>query len=628
MKKYYLPLTLVTGMLALSTGVSAQESVSGSNAAGINRVYEFCPAPGQFQNTMPEYEEGDTPESMREKAEQVLLEGSIVCLGAFGGYVVMGFDHMVENKPGMYDLQVLGNSYFYSDATQGTVGSSEPAVVFVSYDANGNGLPDDEWYEIAGSEYGKAHTWLDYTVTYYRCEEDHEAVSEPESPISDTQYIRWTDSEGGEGYIEKNIYHQQDYWPLWLKNEATLTFTGTRLKPNGEDVNGDGSMFLQKMYAWGYADNQPNSESASKLDLQWAVDKNGRPANLPGIHFVKVQTSVLQNNGWIGECSTEVSGALDLHLSGGDEASVDASLAILSFEDADYQGDATETSYWSSLVDEPQYRGPLLYGKSGYGVFTEEEAYSWYDKGATELFSMINNAYGSWAYWNGGIAVSDYVAPDLTGLDYNSQLAVYANVSESARVAGGHGASDHFAVVNGVDNTSVGGSDSRAILTFGEGRVGIIDHAYVAPTSYFLSAIINGGYNAAATETTYVDLVAEGYDEAGESTGTVSLRLVDGLHHVDRWTWWDLSSLGKVRSVKLDFQASEDQVGDYGLNTPAYVAIDDIAVREVEEGTSIRVVEGDNPAASSTKMYDLTGRELLKARKGQIVIVNGKKVVY
>lgn len=183
-------------------------------------------------------------------------------------------------------------------------------------------------------------------------------------------------------------------------------------------------------------------------------------------------------------------------------------------------------------------------------------------------------------------------------------------------------------MVNGVDNTSVGGSDSRAILTFGEGRVGIIDHAYVAPTSYFLSAIINGGYNAAATETTYVDLVAEGYDEAGESTGTVSLRLVDGLHHVDRWTWWDLSSLGKVSSVKLDFQASEDQVGDYGLNTPAYVAIDDIAVREVGEGTSIRVVEGDNPAASSTKMYDLTGRELLKARKGQIVIVNGRKVVY
>ncbi|MGN0217270.1 MAG: cell surface protein, partial [Bacteroidaceae bacterium] len=36
------------------------------------RVYEYRPAPGQFVNTMPFYETGDTEETMRQKAEDDL----------------------------------------------------------------------------------------------------------------------------------------------------------------------------------------------------------------------------------------------------------------------------------------------------------------------------------------------------------------------------------------------------------------------------------------------------------------------------------------------------------------------------------------------------------------------------
>ena len=80
---------------------------------------------------------------------------------------------MVENRQGLYDLQILGNSYLAegADARQG--GSSEPALVFVSHDDNGNGLPDDKWYELAGSEYGKTGTWSNYTVTYHITPQDH-----------------------------------------------------------------------------------------------------------------------------------------------------------------------------------------------------------------------------------------------------------------------------------------------------------------------------------------------------------------------------------------------------------------------------------------------------------------------
>lgn len=605
----------------------AQSTDDGGNRSGINRVYDFRPAPGQFVNTMPEYEEGDTQESINQKAQGLLMDGGTVSLGAYGGYIVMGFDHMVENRQGVYDLQVLGNSF--NAAASQTGGASEPAVVYVSYDANGNGLPDDEWYELAGSEYGKAQTLRNYTVTYHRTPEDHVATPTPGTAVTDNTYIRWTDSEGGEGYVEMNSFHRQSYWPQWQAGEETLTFTGVRLASNSVDRSGEGKDYFQTPYAWGYADNLPNADNRSKLDLQWAVNAQGKPANLPGIHFVKVQTAILQNNGWLGESSTEVSGAVDLHMTGGDApVNGDVELATLTFEDEDYKGESS--AYWSSLVDDSQYGGALLYGEGGMGAYTEDEAYKWFDNGNTFLTSMVNNSYGAWAYWNGGMAVSDYVGSVLDGLDYNQQLTVYnRDVNNLAgRVGGGHNGSDRFAVINGCDNTAVGGADSRAILSFGEGRTGVIDHAYLAPTSYFLCSILNGtAYCPAAGKDTYVDLCAEGYDADGKLTGTVTLRLVEGLNHQTGWVYLDLSALGTVNTVKFNFLASDDQGGQFGLSVPAYVAIDDIAVRANTITTGISsVLSGENQGG--TKMYDLNGRELRHATKGQIVIIGGRKVVY
>ena len=599
-----------------------------NSANGITKVFDYKPAPGQFLNTMPEYEDGDTDDTMRQKAEQLLCEGGTISLGAFGGYVVVGFDHMVENKAGLYDLQVFGNSYLAGtgDARQG--GSSEPAVVYVSYDANANGLPDDEWYELAGSEYGKVNTLEEYTVTYHRTPSNHIPTPMPNSPVTDTTYIRWTDSQGAEGFLHMNAYHRQSYWPQWLAHNDSLTFCGVRLAPNTVDKNGDGSYFVQSSYAWGYADNQPNDSTSSKLDLAWAVDEEGNPANLPGIHFVKVQTAVLQSNGWIGESSTEVAGAVDLHLAGGAAPSMGENLRVLTFEDEDYVGE--QTGYWSSLVDDRQYGGKLLYGESGTGVYSEAEAYRWYDEGNTFLSSMLNNSWGSWAYWNGGIAVSDYVDSNLDNVPYTDQLAVFRKGAEAGRAEGGHGASDRFAVINGVDNTfASGGTDTRAVLAFGDGQARTIDHAYVAPTTYFLSNIVNGSsFCTAATEETFVDLLAEGFDTQGQKTGTATLRLVDGLHHVQGWTWFDLSALGKVSSVKFNFSVSDDQKGAYGVNTPTYVAIDDIAVRMDGTDTGIDDIPGASVGTGNERMYDLTGRLLRSARKGQIVIVGGRKVVY
>ena len=117
-------------------------AVAETSSPYISRVWEYCPAPGQFVNELPEYENGDNANDMRLKAEEAIADNNrgMITLGGWGGYVVFGFDHMVKNVPGQYDFVVLGNA-FYSEAgyeeNGQKGGSSEPAIVMVSYDANG-----------------------------------------------------------------------------------------------------------------------------------------------------------------------------------------------------------------------------------------------------------------------------------------------------------------------------------------------------------------------------------------------------------------------------------------------------------------------------------------------------------
>ena len=115
--------------------------------------------------------------------------------------------------------------------------------------------------------------------------------------------------------MAKNKFHDQDYFPKWL-DSSTLTFSGTCLPPNAEDrSNGRGTNFFLASYPWGYADNQPNDEAdLCSFDIAWAVDAAGQPVALPGIDFVRVYTGVNQYCGWIGETSTEITRAADLHI--------------------------------------------------------------------------------------------------------------------------------------------------------------------------------------------------------------------------------------------------------------------------------------------------------------------------
>lgn len=89
----------------------------------------------------------------------------------------------------------------------------------------------------------------------------------------------------------------------------------------------------------------------------------------------------------------------------------------------------------------------------------------------------------------------------------------------------------------------------------------------------------------------YFRLLVEGFDGFGSSTGIVELMLADyrfaddGLDYIlDQWTFLDLSGLGSVKELVLAWESSD--VGVFGINTPTYVAIDNLTTIP-EPGTAL-----------------------------------------
>ena len=115
----------------------------------------------------------------------------------------------------------------------------------------------------------------------------------------------------------KNQFHNQPYYPLWAEGDK-ITFKGSRLPENGVDESGQGNYYVLYKFQYGYADNETNLKDDSAIDIDWAVDSEGRKVHLPGVDFIKVYTGVNQENGWLGENSTELSKIEDLHLLGVD----------------------------------------------------------------------------------------------------------------------------------------------------------------------------------------------------------------------------------------------------------------------------------------------------------------------
>ncbi|MDD4921007.1 MAG: YncE family protein [Bacteroidales bacterium] len=261
---------------------ASEEEPEVQDAKYLYRVLDYTPAPGQFIGTYPTYSADQTAEEMRVKVENMLKgePGGMVSLGRFGGSLTFAFKTAVQNVAASNDFRIFGNAF---------LNSAEPGIVQVSVDVNGNGQADDEWYELAGSEYSKSSTLKNYRICYYR-----------PTILSDSVFYR--DNHGRAGFVNA-------CYPAWKGD--SIVCTGTLLAPTAIQ-NATGYWVLNNL-DWGYADNQSNRSELSCFDIDWAVNAAGQSVHLGSVDFIRIYTGVNQNAGMIGELSTEITGAENLH---------------------------------------------------------------------------------------------------------------------------------------------------------------------------------------------------------------------------------------------------------------------------------------------------------------------------
>ena len=156
----------------------------------------------------------------------------------------------------------------------------------------------------------------------------------------------------------------------------------------------------------------------------------------------------------------------------------------------------------------------------------------------------------------------------------------------------------------------------------------VVSGFYVTNTTYAENVILNGNDFARKLdqEGDVFTLKITGYAADDAETGSVSYNLAEvkegKLYYVKDWRWVDLTSLGKVKYVKFEFEGSD--TGEYGLNTPAYFAMDsfggvapetDAAMEEVDLTDTGIINVGGNAVENDGKYVE----------NGRVVIVKAGK---
>lgn len=204
-------------------------------------------------------------------------------------------------------------------------------------------------------------------------------------------------------------------------------------------------------------------------------------------------------------------------------------------------------------------------------------------------------------YWNGGFAISNFT--NMTQGDYQNQCSVYDK-------NGGHNGGN-FAVAFGYSDSYndpetsyekcakiyLTNADGYRVVTKdspveGEPKYGKFNSVWVCNTTYAYLVMKDGNsftQGSLQKQKGWFKVVFVALDKDGYSTGKQveyylanfdpSKNVESGLTNEIRtgWSKVDLSGLGdSLCTVAINFEGSDSST--YGLNTPAYVAIDDIDV--------------------------------------------------
>jgi hypothetical protein len=222
-------------------------------------------------------------------------------------------------------------------------------------------------------------------------------------------------------------------------------------------------------------------------------------------------------------------------------------------------------------------------GGDSYYRPTTHGSHGWNTGGASFGMSVFTNEWGS--SW-GGFTYSDVNNP--ADGSYLNEYAVYGDGMDYSD--GGVYAIGYIDSFNGVYPT----------LTLGTAST--VNSLRVNNTAYAALEMINAssGFTKPFSTNDWFKLTIEGKNTAGDSVGAVDCMLADFTGYtagddkdnfvLNDWELIDLTSLGSEVS-SLSFALSSSDSGAWGMNTPAYFAIDQVDVVP-EPGTISLMVIG------------------------------------
>ena len=220
-------------------------------------------------------------------------------------------------------------------------------------------------------------------------------------------------------------------------------------------------------------------------------------------------------------------------------------------------------------------------------------------------------------YWSGGWACSN--TTDVTTAGYLNESSAYAG--------SGAGSSANYAV-------AYGGS-----IDFGTTSV-VVGSADFTNTTYAALSMLNGdaygkvfgspnsalGQPDGTNGADWFRLLVIASDQEGAAIDTVAFYLADYRfanntqdYIVDSWETVDLSSLGELRY--LDFKLQSSDVGSFGMNTPAYFAMDNLRFGTVglQEHAVAAFTLYPNPAKTNVTIKGQAGMLKVFSTTGALV---------
>lgn len=193
---------------------------------------------------------------------------------------------------------------------------------------------DGYTYQLKAVTYNTTKTTMDMATydslvkdnIYTSKENKYQVVATKDAELGAfSHYIAWKDNKGHTGWLPKNSFHGQSYYPLYAGD--SLTIKGEYLPVATLDTSDKGTYYVNDPKYWGFpvvgnktqgaygfCDEYPNTDDLACIDIDWAVDENGEYVHLDHIDFVKCQTATHIIAGWLGENSTEFCGVEDLHI--------------------------------------------------------------------------------------------------------------------------------------------------------------------------------------------------------------------------------------------------------------------------------------------------------------------------